>query len=258
MNPGGALWRVERLAVAASTNELALRRVSEAFGRGAGPPVGLVITAERQTAGRGQHGRAWQSPPGGLYLSAIVGDVPAETRDRFALVAGCAAIAALEALDAPQTHIWWPNDLFIGGKKVGGILCESFSCGEAWVVVVGMGINVQTQVVDLPADLQGRATSLAAEGLDVSPRKVETAFLAALAETLEVLREDGLDPVLRRLRRHDGLRGKSLVLRAEETLYEGRGAGISDTGELLLKMEGSTRAFAQGTVLSVEGRALRG
>ena len=127
-----------------STNRLAAERILAAWDAGRSPERTL-ITAARQTAGRGQHGRRWESPPGGLYFSAVVERVPAEFRDRLALVAGLAVARTLCAADVPAM-IRWPNDVLIDGKKVAGILCEALARGEHWAAIIGVGVNVSTDI----------------------------------------------------------------------------------------------------------------
>ena len=151
------VWRVERVGEVDSTNRVAAERVLARWEAGESV-AGMVIVAERQSAGRGQHGRRWESPAGGMYLSAVVELIPAEARAVLALVVG---VAVAEAINA---RIRWPNDLVIGDKKVGGILCESLAQGARWTAVIGIGINVNTEVQALPPEIQSRATSLAGAG----------------------------------------------------------------------------------------------
>ena len=133
------------------------------FGRG-GAGDGLVILAGRQTAGRGRRGAAWFAPAGeSLAFSMLVR--PAEPKalwPRLALAAGLAVAEAVEAFGLP-CGIKWPNDVWIGGRKVAGILVEA----GADFAVVGIGLNVNTAA--FPADISG-ATSLRIEGGREFPR----------------------------------------------------------------------------------------
>src|ERR1051325_2214642 len=98
------------------------------------------IIADSQSAGRGQHARAWQSPVGGLYLSAIVEQVPQSARDKLALLAGVSVANALANLAPVQLR--WPNDIMLQNKKLGGILCESLAQGANWASIIGIGLNI--------------------------------------------------------------------------------------------------------------------
>ena len=111
----------------------------------AGAAHGTIVIAQRQTAGRGRDGRAWVSPPGGLYLSAVLrpaiapADVPPLT-----LAIGVAACDAAREFGAPA-ELKWPNDLYVRGKKLAGVLVEAQSqAGRLEVAIAGIGVNLAT------------------------------------------------------------------------------------------------------------------
>ena len=118
-----------------------------------GAPHGTAVLAKRQTAGRGRLGRSFFSPEGGLYLSVILR--PQCKPEDLALMTPMAAVAVCRALEelciAPR--IKWVNDLYLGGKKLCGILCEG--CGDA--VIVGIGLNLYTPEGGFPADIPATA-----------------------------------------------------------------------------------------------------
>jgi BirA family biotin operon repressor/biotin-[acetyl-CoA-carboxylase] ligase len=118
-----------------------------------GAPHGTAVLAKRQTAGRGRLGRSFFSPEGGLYLSVILR--PQCKPDDLALMTPMAAVAVCRALEelciAPR--IKWVNDLYLGDKKLCGILCEG--CGDA--VIVGIGLNLYTPEGGFPADIPATA-----------------------------------------------------------------------------------------------------
>jgi BirA family biotin operon repressor/biotin-[acetyl-CoA-carboxylase] ligase len=151
----------------------------------AGAPPGLVVVADRQSAGRGRAGRAWHSPTGaGLYLSTLVPAPPVPTRVPLAC-----AVATHEALRglAPGAglHVKWPNDVLADeGRKLAGILCE----GLGRTIVVGIGVNVAH--VAFPADLAATAVSLRMLGASADRAGVALALLEALDAWLERARAD--------------------------------------------------------------------
>jgi BirA family biotin operon repressor/biotin-[acetyl-CoA-carboxylase] ligase len=207
-----------------------------------GADAGTVVVAGEQTGGRGSRGRGWQSPPGGLWLSALFRPRVSAGVELFGLRIGLAVADAVEALgpDVP-VHIKWPNDLMVGDRKLGGILCEARWQGEsiAWVVA-GVGINVANAI---PADLAGIATALADWLPGVTPDLVEpevTTRLRALDPASE-----RLGPAeLAGLRHRDWLRGRRL-----SGPVPGRAAGISEEGALLVRVDsGATIAVRAGTV----------
>ena len=118
-----------------------------------GAPEGTVVIAEAQTAGRGRLGRRWTSPAGkGLLFSVLLRpSLPMNEVHLLTLVAACAAAEAIESLAAAPVTIKWPNDLFIGDRKVGGILMQvTGEQDEVDWVVVGIGVNVNTEYSELP------------------------------------------------------------------------------------------------------------
>ncbi len=123
-----------------------------------------VYTAEAQTSGRGRSGRSFYSPEStGLYFSAVLS--PNVSLEDATLLTSAAAVAVCDALwevCKVESEIKWVNDIYIGSKKVCGILTESIvgEGGTLDAVVVGIGINITTEY--FPAELDGVATSLRA------------------------------------------------------------------------------------------------
>jgi BirA family biotin operon repressor/biotin-[acetyl-CoA-carboxylase] ligase len=151
-----------------STNQEALRRI----GDGSGAPCWLV--ADVQSAGRGRQGRHWHSQAGNLFASLHVRlACAAQLLPQLSLVAGVAALTAIDqactaAGVASRPCLKWPNDILLGGGKLGGVLVESRSVagsgGNIFDVVIGIGINI----VGSPSDEQlFPATSLAAHDVPI-------------------------------------------------------------------------------------------
>lgn len=125
-----------------STNAEALRTIDA----GTAVPHGWAVAAETQTAGRGQRGRTWTDAPGeSLLLSTVV--APAASLDQqplFSFGIASAVADALEALGPLSVSVKWPNDLYIGDRKVCGILIENILRGSRWqYAVVGTGVNLK-------------------------------------------------------------------------------------------------------------------
>jgi BirA family biotin operon repressor/biotin-[acetyl-CoA-carboxylase] ligase len=168
------------LASCASTSDEAARLAR------AGAGHGTLVVADAQTAGRGRLGRAWASPPGNLYLSAVLrlplppADVPAVT-----LAIGVAVCDALRKAGAADAALKWPNDVVVGYadrgvRKIAGILVEAQSQGgRVDAVIVGIGVNLRGPV---PAELADRAIALDDLVADAPDRD---AFLALLLPGLE-------------------------------------------------------------------------
>jgi len=127
--PAGRFADVRWFAELDSTNRLAAELAR------AGAPDGVVVGADHQTAGRGRRGRTWESRAGAsLLVSVILRPAPA----LVTLAAGVAAAEACEAVAGVDVRLKWPNDLLLGGAKLGGILSELV--GDA--AVVGLGLNL--------------------------------------------------------------------------------------------------------------------
>jgi len=120
------------------------------------------VIAESQETGRGRMGHSWYSPKGGLWLSALLRpDLPVEY---LSLVTSFAALAMCEFLrdeHALPAQIKWPNDVFVDGRKIGGILAESRDMSDKGLtIVMGLGMNVNIEAECFPDELKSIATSM--------------------------------------------------------------------------------------------------
>lgn len=177
--------------------------------RGAAPWT--AFTADFQTAGRGRLDHRWHSASGvNLMMSAVVpvDGMPPEAAATFPLVVGLAVVGALSSLcpDASAPFLLkWPNDVYVGGRKVCGILCERD--GER--IISGIGVNVGER--SFPAEIAARATSLALAAPKAPPvAAVRDAVLAALADLHAVWRRDGFAALHPRIAAVDFLRGREV------------------------------------------------
>lgn len=152
------LW----LRTTPSTNDAARRWALS------GAPDGALVTALDQTAGRGQRGHTWSSPPGlGLPVSYILrpADCPANQANIWAVYGAMTALAALRALGLEHLTVKYPNDILCRGKKICGILTEPrLTATRVEFVILGIGINLLQTPADFPADIRARATSCLIEG----------------------------------------------------------------------------------------------
>ena len=194
--------RVEVYAETASTQDAARRRAAADPARA----HGLVVTAGRQSAGRGRLGRRWVSPgDGGLAFSAVYA-VGGASADRLAFAASVAVAETLDDWLAPRGQtalIKWPNDVMVDGRKIAGILVER----EDDRAVVGVGINVHTRAADLPEPLRDTATSLERAG---APACRLAVLLALLGRLDRALTDRPLDDLLGAWRRRSTLATRSV------------------------------------------------
>jgi len=186
-----------------STNDLALVLSNT------GAPDGALVVADSQSAGRGRlEGRTWLSPPGtGLYFSLILRPhlAPADF-PKLTLAAGLALCKALESHTQCQPGLKWPNDLFLHGKKCGGILTETQAVAGAGqtAVVIGIGLNVNTPSEAFSGELRAKATSLLAETGDSFDRgPLLAAILAELDLVVARLEKGDFPGILAEWRQRD-------------------------------------------------------
>ena len=231
-------------AETASTNDDAKRAAAT------GAPHGATFIADAQTAGRGRGGHAWHSPPGeNLYLSIVLRPSVAATEIAPITLAVGLAVARVvaRAVDGrAQVTIKWPNDVFADGRKIAGVLVEGQLRGDRLVsLVAGVGLNVRTRA--FPAEIEGRATSLALAGAgDLDRSSIAAALVAEVERVAGVYEASGLAPLLPEIRAIDFLRGRAVDVGG----VRGLGAGIDDAGRLLVSgADGVLHAVASGEVL---------
>ena len=243
---------IHRFAEIGSTNDECLRLAA------ASAPSGTAVVADRQTAGRGRHGRPWSSPPGtGLYVSLLVRLVPSPERPPtlLPLLAGVAAARAIAAVGGIQARLKWPNDVLLNGRKLAGILVEgSFEPDGGFAAAVGLGVNVATLPQDLPPRTIYPATSILAETGRLVDR--ESLLQAWLAEMDDVLRlwqcPDGASRAVDAWNALDANAGGFLriALAADEPdseTIEGTDSGIAPNGALRLRLvSGAIREITAG------------
>jgi len=195
----------------------------------AGAPHGALVTAGEQSAGRGRQDRAWKSAPGSALLMSLV------LRDLDPLLPLAAAVAVSEAAEAcaPVTcAVKWPNDVWVEGRKVAGILVEGVP-QEGWAVL-GIGLNVRAQ--EFGPELRAVATTLGLEATE----PVLKSLLGALQRRLS----DTPTAVLRAWRTRDALEGRTVHWKDGE----GTAAGVDDSGALLVRTGDGEIALGAGEV----------
>jgi BirA family biotin operon repressor/biotin-[acetyl-CoA-carboxylase] ligase len=219
-----------------------------------GAPEGTVVLAERQNRGRGRQGRSFTSPAGvGIYLSLLVRPrcSPAQLPQLTLLVAVATAEAILKVCTVP-IGLKWPNDVEVAGKKVAGILTEAlWSPDGNLAVIIGIGINVNTTLTQLPPALQQRVTSLAlATGSSVSRRQLIVHLLAQLEHFYEVYQHAGLPPILEHWQRYDQMAGRRVRYTMTSTHQEGVVSGLDVDGALLVQTaDGTLQRVIAGEVV---------
>jgi BirA family biotin operon repressor/biotin-[acetyl-CoA-carboxylase] ligase len=243
----GTTWigrRIVLFDVADSTNSIALATAA------AGAAAGTLVLAELQNLGRGRKGRSWASVAG---KSLIFSFILRPTRGSEGLTS-LTALAAAEALDdlLPGIGIKWPNDLCMGDKKLCGILAES----RHDAVVIGIGLNVNEDRYDFPADLQGTAISLRmAAGRTFDRGHVLATLLGRFERQYGMWQQRGLSPFIDEIEQRLLYRGEAVIIESDSKRQEGLFAGITGEGFLRLRREGEELIITTGdlTLRRIDG-----
>ncbi len=228
----------------ASTNDL-LRELAE---RGA--PEGTVVVAREQSAGRGRRGRAWLSPPGGLWLSLLLRP-PDPADGRIALAAAVGTAEGIRKVCGATVGLKWPNDLMLDGRKVGGILVEAVPpC-----VIVGVGVNVNVDRASLPDEVADAATSLAeALGHPVDLDAAQAAVVDGIDQAYATLVAGRAEEVVERWRRYNVTLGRPVRIEGATEMQEGRAIDVDEDGALVVEVSGGRRVrVIAGDVTVLEG-----
>jgi BirA family biotin operon repressor/biotin-[acetyl-CoA-carboxylase] ligase len=248
----GALGRhpVQFFDCTGSTNDLALALSNT------GAPDGTLVVADSQSAGRGRlEGRIWHSPPGtGLYFSLVLRPrlAPADF-PKLTLAAGLALCKALENHAQCQSGLKWPNDLFLHGKKCGGILTETQAVAGAGqtAVVIGIGLNVNTPAEAFAGKLRAKATSLLAETCAAHERgALLAAILAELDLVVDRLEQGDFPGILAEWRQRDIHAGQQVSwLNTQGRIITGTSLGPDEEGFLHLRdTQGQVHSVISGDI----------
>ena len=240
---GPFLYQEEVVSTNAVARSLAIDGASE----------GTVVVAESQTDGRGRLGRRWVSPAGqGLLFSVVLRPpLPMSDVHLLTLVVACGVARAIESMVGVQIDIKWPNDLFSGERKVAGILLEIGGTQDVvdWVVV-GIGINVNTDLSELPATVSRTAGSLkSASGTAVDRNELLARVLLQLDVEYTAALASGFARALDGFRDRDYLLGREISVQTKDGPVPGRAAGISERGALIMQLpQQEVRCFHSGDV----------
>jgi BirA family transcriptional regulator, biotin operon repressor / biotin---[acetyl-CoA-carboxylase] ligase len=222
-----------------------------------GAAQGTVVIADRQIAGRGRLGRTWHSPAWlNLYMTVILRPrLPLAEVPQLSLVAGVAVAEALETIAPGLVALKWPNDVWLDRQKTGGIIAEAVTDASRGLlcVLLGIGLNLNLTLKDVPAELEGKATSV----LIKTGREVDRAqFAATLFKVLDLRYREaefgGFAAVRPLYERYFALNGSRVTVIDGGKKTSGLVRGIDADGALILETEGGPTRILTGDV-SLEG-----
>lgn len=203
--------------------------------------------AEVQTSGKGRRGRQWVSPfASNIYLSMsfeLAGGT--EALSGLSLVVGLSVAKALKEYGVDGVELKWPNDVWLNGKKLAGILVElSGEATTSWRVVLGLGLNLnmseeEGEIIDQPW------ISLS-EVVDVDRNEIVSLLLEGLVRDMDVFKVRGFSSFISQWNEFDGLNGKDVFVNSEAV--NGVARGVDSTGALLLEGKGGITAINAGEV----------
>ena len=234
-----------------STNTLAMGLAAD------GAPEGTVVIAETQTSGRGRLGRKWISPKGNLYLSVVLRpNIPIHKAPLITLTGAVAVASAIRTTCGLEAGIKWPNDILIAGKKVCGLLTEmSAEQDRIRHIVLGIGVDVNMEMGELPPDVRSLSTTLAEE----AGKKINrTALFHQVLRDLEhwyqkFLGNEG--DVLNEWKKLNMTIGNRITVNGAGEVLAGLAQGVDSDGRLIVRLDnGTIRTLAAGDVTIVKGK----
>lgn len=229
-----------------STNSDVLERIKKLEANDAHP---LVCLAEQQSAGRGRRGKQWQSPFGAnLYMSyGIRLSMGAAALEGLSLAVGVLLAKTLDKLDIDEVKVKWPNDIYINGKKVAGILIEVDGDLTSYCnVIVGIGMNFQMRSLD-DASIDQAYTALD-EWVEVDRNTVAIDIISGLADIFHQI-ELGDALLLDEWQSYDYLMRKPVDVLLGNKVVSGQAIGVDSAGNLLVRLsDGTVKKFAGGEV----------
>jgi len=206
-----------------------------------GVKEGVVVFAESQTKGRGRLGRKWMSPARkGLWFSVLLRPaLRPQAATQVTVAAATSLRRAIELQTGLNTEIKWPNDVLYSGRKIAGILTElNAELDQIKYVILGIGVDVNLNSSDFPAELREQATSLkAALGRSVSRSELAVTILRELDANYARIGLGGFSTVADEWESHCSTIGRNVAIQVGERQIRGRAEALGEDGSLLIRTE---------------------
>jgi len=220
----------------------------------AGIPEGTVIVAEEQTGGRGRLGRGWHSPAGrGIWLSVVLRpDINPMDAPKITLLTAVALARTITSYPGVKPGIKWPNDILVDGRKIAGILTEmNAEMDRVNYIVLGIGVNINTALPELPDELRDIATSLY---IATGRREDRPDFTARMLRNLEELyimfRQGKFPAIIDEWKKFTVTLGQKVkIVSPHGDVVEGLAQDLDSDGALILKTAAGQKRILAGEVL---------
>lgn len=236
--------RLEILSVTDSTNRYALEQAGKKISSG------LVVLAEKQTAGRGRRGKVWVSPlASNIYMSVVWNfSGGGDTLKGLSLAIGVAVRRALLKLGVTGIKLKWPNDIFVNGKKLGGILLEMIGDPSAECsVIVGIGINVIMSDSSAEKIDQDWTDLQRASNVTISRNELVACLIAETFEVLDNFQRTGFSAYRAEWQAADLLKNQSGTISKDRESVSGIVLGVDNSGSLRMQLSsGEEQRFIGG------------
>lgn len=220
-----------------STND-ELRRMAEK-----GAKHFTIVSAQKQTRGKGRHSRTWESPKGNLYLSILIKNSKFDVAYQLSFVAGLAVLDTIQTfIPVHEAKLKWPNDVLVNDKKIAGILLESSSSqsGIMDYLIIGFGINVK--------DSPDYATNMKALGFKQPFGNVKRHLIDKFEKYYTLWLDDGFGRIGELWLRNAAYLGEKIRVNLPEKEVEGIFRGLTPKGELILETKDGERLISSGEV----------
>ncbi|MBQ4851229.1 bifunctional biotin--[acetyl-CoA-carboxylase] ligase/biotin operon repressor BirA [Pseudoalteromonas sp. MMG012] len=237
---------VEVQPIIDSTNSELMRRIQQ----GEALESGQVLVAEMQQAGRGRRGRVWQSPFGAnLYYSYYWRlDDGLQAAMGVSIAVGLAVYDAIEALYGLSVELKWPNDIYLNGRKLAGVLVELEGQVEGPChLVIGIGINLQmpenaSKGIDQPW------TDLASHTHSLDKNVLVAQLTHSLAQRLSLYEKSGLTAMVEQWNKVNAFANEMVTLSTGMRTWRGICEGIDPQGGIVLRQDGELKSYYGGEI----------
>lgn len=207
----------------------------------------LVIISDEQVSGKGRFDRTWKSFKGGIYLSILLKEEDIEKVKILTFSGALSVVKAIKEAAFLEANTKWPNDVYLNGKKICGILTETV-LGHENHIIIGIGINVNQKSFD--TSIKDTATSLSLEtGKEFDKKKIIDILLRHFENYYKLYKDRRYDLILDEFKKNCFLIGREAEIKTIKDIYKGKVTDIDDRCDLILELENKeTKKIIEGDI----------